>query len=48
MEEQTINNELYQTISKYNKQCELLNMISIPTFGIYSKDYSFLETNINS
>ena len=43
MEEQTINNELYQTISKYNKQCELLNMISIPTFGIYSKDYSFLE-----
>ena len=43
MDEHTINNELSQTISKYNKQCDLLNMISIPTFGIYSKDYSFLE-----
>ena len=39
MEEIIINNEL----PKYNEQCDLLNMISIPTFGIYSNDYSFLE-----
>ena len=30
-------------IITYNEQCNLLNMISIPTFGIYSDDYAFLE-----
>ena len=30
-------------ISTYKEQCDLLNMISIPTFGIYSEDYAFLE-----
>ena len=30
-------------ITVYKEQCDLLNMISIPTFGIYSEDYAFLE-----
>ena len=30
-------------IATYKEQCDLLNMISIPTFGIYSEDYAFLE-----
>ncbi len=30
-------------ITTYNEQCQLLNMISIPSFGIYSNDYAFLE-----
>ena len=30
-------------IISYNEQCNLFNMISIPSFGIYSDDYSFLE-----
>ena len=30
-------------ITTYKEQCELLNMISIPSFGIYSDDYAFLE-----
>ena len=30
-------------ITLYNEQCNLLNMISIPSFGTYSDDYAFLE-----
>ena len=30
-------------ITTYNNQCDLLKMISIPSFGIYSNDYAFLE-----
>ena len=32
-----------QNLSIYTEQCDLLKMISIPTFGIYSNDYAFLE-----
>ena len=40
------NNNLFKDsleITTYNEQCKLLNMISIPSFGIYSDDYAFLE-----
>jgi len=30
-------------ISTYTNKCELLKMITVPTFGKYSVDYSFLE-----
>ena len=30
-------------ITTYKEQCDLLKMISIPSFGIYSNDYAFLE-----
>ena len=32
-----------QELNIYTEQCELFNMLSIPTFGIYSNDYAFLE-----
>ena len=32
-----------QEIETYSKKCDLLNMITVPTFGKYSVDYSFLE-----
>ena len=32
-----------QELNKYTEQCDLLKMLSIPTFGIYSNDYAFLE-----
>ena len=37
------NNNNSQEINTYSDQCNLLNMISIPSFGIYSNDYAFLE-----
>ena len=30
-------------IETYSNKCELLKMITVPTFGKYSEDYSFLE-----
>ena len=30
-------------IEPYTEQCDLLQMISIPTFGKYSSDYTFME-----
>ena len=39
-------NDLFKNsteIKPFKEQCDLLNMISIPSFGIYSDDYSFLE-----
>ena len=32
-----------QKLNIYTEQCDLLKMLSIPTFGIYSNDYAFLE-----
>ena len=32
-----------QELSIYTSQCDLLKMLSIPTFGIYSNEYAFLE-----
>ena len=32
-----------QELNIYKEQCDLFKMLSIPTFGIYSKDYAFLE-----
>ena len=38
-------NNLYksQELNIYTEQCDLLKMLSIPTFGIYANDYAFLE-----
>ena len=36
-------NEDDKEISTYSNKCELLKMITVPTFGKYSVDYSFLE-----
>lgn len=43
--EKEIKDNLYisQELSIYTEQCDLLKMLSIPTFGIYSNDYAFLE-----
>ena len=38
-----LNDENLQEITTYKEQCDLLKMISIPSFGIYSDDYAFLE-----
>ncbi len=35
--------EINSEINTYKEQCDLLKMISIPSFGIYSDDYAFLE-----
>ena len=45
MEMDNNNNKLIesQKLNIYTEQCDLLNMLSIPTFGIYSNDYAFLE-----
>ena len=32
-----------QELNIYKEQCDLFKMLSIPTFGIYSNDYAFLE-----
>ena len=32
-----------QELNIYTEQCDLFKMLSIPTFGIYSNDYAFLE-----
>ena len=32
-----------QDLQIYSNQCDLLKMITVPTFGKYSNDYSFLE-----
>ena len=37
----SINND--PEINPYSKQCDVLKMISIPTFGKYSEEYTFLE-----
>jgi hypothetical protein len=36
-------NEIIEDIEPYSEQCDLLQMISIPTFGKYSSDYTFME-----
>ena len=45
MEIEEDKNKLYksQELNIYTEQCDLLKMLSIPTFGIYSNDYAFLE-----
>ena len=35
--------EINEDINPYSEQCNLLKMTSIPTFGQYSDDYTFLE-----
>ena len=37
----SINNAI--EINTYSEQCNLLKMTSIPTFGQYSDDYTFLD-----
>ena len=39
----TLNYDNSEEINVYQEQCDLLKMISIPSFGIYDKDYAFLE-----
>ena len=38
-----INDNEPKEINTYSDYCKILNMTSIPTFGQYSEDYTFLE-----
>ena len=41
------NNNNNISFNYYNKECSLLQMLSIPYLGVYSDDYTFMSPTLN-
>ena len=47
MKKENFNNNNNISFNYYNKECSLLQMLSIPYLGVYSDDYTFMSPTLN-